>query len=317
MIDAIGGYFGMEECGAGIFPHRDGILLNTGRNALEYILRDIAKIDKIWIPHFTCSVILEPIVKLGIRYEIYEVNEEYEISSSEHISLGEAQYLLVNNYFGIKDAYIKSLAEKYGERLIVDCAQAFFAKPIPGIKSFYSCRKFVGVADGGIAYGVSPEMIRQFEHDDSSKHSSHLQIRRNHGAEAGFKEYQKNEQNLSNQPIRRMSKQTLEQLESIDYERIIATRSANFHFIDKVLQTSNLFSIPDETTFSCPMTYPYVTTKASFIRRDMAANRIYVPTYWPTIPGSQIQCHLHNQLLPLPIDQRYGIKEMEQIIDRI
>ena len=44
-MQAIGGYFELadSEVGNG-FPHQDGILLNTGRNALEYILRCIGTI---------------------------------------------------------------------------------------------------------------------------------------------------------------------------------------------------------------------------------------------------------------------------------
>ena len=37
-MDAIGGYFELADVEEGVFPHQDGILLNTGRNALEYIL---------------------------------------------------------------------------------------------------------------------------------------------------------------------------------------------------------------------------------------------------------------------------------------
>ena len=36
------------------------------------------------------------------------------------------------------------------KNLIIDNAQAFFAKPLLGIDTFYSPRKFVGVSDGGI-----------------------------------------------------------------------------------------------------------------------------------------------------------------------
>ena len=66
-MDAIGGYFELADCEqVDNFPHRNGVLLNTGRNALEYILRTIKQISHIYIPYFTCEVVLEPIKRLGI-----------------------------------------------------------------------------------------------------------------------------------------------------------------------------------------------------------------------------------------------------------
>ena len=45
-MDAIGGYFELADCEqADNFPHINGVLLNTGRNALEYILRTNKRIN--------------------------------------------------------------------------------------------------------------------------------------------------------------------------------------------------------------------------------------------------------------------------------
>ena len=47
-MKAIGGYFELADYEEGcVFPHQDGILLNTGRNALEYILRSIGEVKHI------------------------------------------------------------------------------------------------------------------------------------------------------------------------------------------------------------------------------------------------------------------------------
>ena len=138
----IGGYFELADREtADNFPHKDGILLNTGRNALEYILRSIKDIESILLPYFTCEVVLEPIRKLGIPYHFYRINPRFEIA--EHINLGEGEYIIANNYYGIKDLYIQSLYARYGDHLIVDCAQAFFAPVVNGIKAFYRDRKSV------------------------------------------------------------------------------------------------------------------------------------------------------------------------------
>ena len=70
-MEAIGGYFELPDYEEGVFPHQDGILLNTGRNALEYILRSIGDAKRVYLPYYTCEVVLEPLKKLHIPWTFY------------------------------------------------------------------------------------------------------------------------------------------------------------------------------------------------------------------------------------------------------
>ena len=153
MRTEIGGYFGLELNPSNVcFLHSDGYCVNSGKNALRLIVEHLSGISKIWLPYYTCEVILELIQEEHIPYEFYSINRSLEMA--EEVQLHEQEYLLLTNYFGIKDKYILDMAAKYGDRLIVDNAQAFFCEPIQGIKTIYSPRKYVGVPDGGIAFGL-------------------------------------------------------------------------------------------------------------------------------------------------------------------
>ena len=148
-MNPIGGYFSLELAGQKQkFLHSEGVCVNSGRNALEYIFLSLPKIAKIYVPYLTCDVILEPILKLKIPYVFYSINDQLEIS--DRIILGSDEYILVTNYFGIKDQYIQALASQYADRLIVDNAQAYFCPEFTGVKTIYSPRKFVG---GHCCYG--------------------------------------------------------------------------------------------------------------------------------------------------------------------
>ena len=70
-VESIGGYFGLELRSKEF--HKDAIRLNTGRNALEYIL--LANSYKKYLPCFTCNVLLEPIKKLNIQVVFYSINK--------------------------------------------------------------------------------------------------------------------------------------------------------------------------------------------------------------------------------------------------
>ena len=148
ITEGIGGYFELELPDHGGFLHDNGVLLNSGRNALEYVLMALGDVKHLYIPYYTCDVVLEPIGKLCIPYSYYHINQKLEIESLPSLQSGD--YLIYTNYFGIKDEYVKVLAGYYGTSLIVDNAQAWFATPIAGVSTIYSPRKFVGLPDGGI-----------------------------------------------------------------------------------------------------------------------------------------------------------------------
>ena len=319
-MEAIGGYFELADYEEGVFPHQDGILLNTGRNALEYILRSIGKVKGVYLPYYTCEVVLEPLKKLRIPWAFYHVNARFEID--DELNLNEGEYIIANNYYGIKDAYIQNLAEKYDERLIVDCAQALFAKPIPGIKTFYSTRKFVGVADGGIAYlGNIPDgRVQVNEFEFTSGHNSHLLKRKEYGAEAGFFDYQENEMKLDNQPIRWMSNTTKDILEHIDYKKVISRRKENFQYLHSHLSEKNFLALKEVDNFECPMVYPFVTRIDRNLRKELIDNKVFVAKYWPNVhqlSTYELEYTMTERVIPLPIDQRYGKNDMDRIVDLI
>jgi hypothetical protein len=318
-VKAIGGYFELAdkdyECGR--MPV-EGIALNTCRNALEYIILQLADVKRIFLPYYTCEAVVEPLKRLSVDYVFYHINEHFEID--EALSFKKGDYLIANNYFGVKDAYIKELSLKYGDKLIVDNAQALFAPVIPEIKAAYSTRKFVGVADGGFAVGVSDESSLKYEVDNTSGHDSHLYIRKEKGAEAGFEDYQVNECKLDNQPIRRMSSQTQTILSQIDYEAVIQQRRQNYRYLREALGEMNLLQLPPMDSFACPMVYPFMVNDES-LRVRLIENKVFVARYWPNVlewcSKDDIEYKLATRIIPLPIDQRYGEKNMQIMINLI
>jgi len=319
-IKPIGGYFEIADCEqADNFPYKNGVLLNTARNALEYILRSIKGINLIYLPHFTCEVVLEPIKKLKLPYKFYHINQQLEIA--DEITLKDGEYIIVDNYYGIKDGYIQSLHKKYGNHLIVDCAQSFFTSVSLGIKTFYSARKFVGVADGGIAYlgNESGAELSIYDVEPTETHSDHLYVRKEQGPEAGFKIYQANEVKLDNQPIRLMSDTTRQILESVDYDKMRRIRRDNFKLLHKALSQMNILSdICDIDECSVPLVYPFYCNNASEVRGMLRKNRIFTAQYWPNIlrecSTDSVEYELTSNIVSLPVDQRYGEEDMNRII---
>lgn len=323
-MQEIGGYFSLElkEVPQNRLFHSKGIFLNSGRNALEYILSSIPTIKKLWIPYFTCDVVLEPINKLGIPYSFYHINGRLELS--EDIHLAEDEYLLATNYYGIKDSYIEYLANRYGSQLIVDNAQALFAKPIEGIKTFYSPRKFVGIPDGGIVYidnGTDIKSLEELEEDTSYDRFSHLLKRIDLGAGAGYVDFKENSHKLVSQPIKRISKLTKKILYSIDFEEVKAKRIANFQVLHDALKTYKPNrDIPDISSFNCPLVYPFFCEDGK-LKKKLIDKKIFVATYWPNVfnwcKETSLEYQFADRVIAIPIDQRYNDKDMKYIIEII
>ena len=315
----IGGYFELELTDRGGFPHDDGILVNSGSNALEYILRSLGDVKCVWVPYFTCSIVLKPFKNTGIPYKFYHINQQLELS--DEISLAEGEYLLITNYYGIKDAYISKLAAKYGRHLIVDNAQAFYTKAIQGVAIVYSPRKFLGIPDGGIVCGIDASRIDTFDADASFDRCSHLLKRYDLGATAGYEDFKSHDAALSTNSIKRMSCLTQSLLRSIDHERVKTARKENFAVLHNTLEKSNQLNIDVCENDDCPLVYPYWIPDGRKLKTHLIQHKVFCATYWPNVfdwcKPSDMEYQLAENVVCLPIDQRYGEKEMEYILKLI
>ncbi len=306
----IGGYFELQlPVKEPYYP--DLIPLNSGRSCLEYILR-AGSFTKIYLPWYICEVLLEPVHKLGIKTDLYTINDDFTIKDS--ILLKETEILLYVNYFGLMDEYISTLSGKYG-KLIIDNAQSFFSKPLPNVITYYSPRKFFGVPDGGYL-STDRYLGYKLEQDVSYDRLKHLIIRSCESAESGYKTFKENERLLSYQPLKEMSKITSRILQSIDYGYVKKIRESNFIHLHQHLKHLNKLFIPS-VLVPGPMAYPlYLERKG--IKEFLIENKIFVPTFWPDVlkscPENSTEYSLASNIVALPVDQRYNINDMEYIL---
>ena len=313
-MNPIGGYFSLELSHLEEY-HSSAIALNTGRNCLEYILR-CRGYHKVYIPYYTCDVVLEPFHKLGVDYEFYHIDEQLEIV--EDIVLRQDEALMYTNYFGLKQPYVELLSERYGRDMIVDNTQAFYARPIAGTDTFYTCRKFFGVPDGAYLY-TDAKADFELEQDVSYDRMSFLLKRIDLGAEAGYSDFREQSERLVGQPIKCMSKLTKRLMQSIDYQTDAQKRRDNFTYLHQHLAETNQLQLTlgDEDV---PMVYPYICND-DHLREKLIDNKVFVARYWPNVlqwtSADELEYRLALQIQPLPIDQRYGVDDMDWIIKTI
>lgn len=299
----IGGYFELE-CGKGR-PYHTGVYLNSGRNALRYIIRCLG-IKKLHVPRYTCPVVWQAIGAEGCGIDYYDLDERFFPTQQ----FGKQDFVLYNNYFGVLGRNIMEMGGKY-PNLIVDNAQAFYSRQI-GRAAFYSPRKFFGLPDGGIAVfnDTSDDQCLSLETDVSVDRVAYLLKRIEFGAEAGYEDYKASSNALIDAPVMRMSKLTYALMGNINAADALAKRRANFAYLHKHLPTSFPLSMTDDDT---PMVYPYVT-KDSELRAWLIRQKIYIASYWP---GVRYYNDFQKNIIPLPIDQRYCEDDISRIVNFI
>lgn len=314
LASPIGGFFELE-LSAGEVIHADAILLNSGRNCFEYILR-ANRVTRIYLPRYTCDAMLAPLQKLEIPYTFYAINAELEIDGE--ITLKAGEMLVYNNYFGLKDSYCRALANKYQDRLIIDASQAYYFQPPVTSHTFFSPRKFFGTSDGGCLV-TSVTLNEPLPFSTSFDRTSHLIKRIDVGAEEAYAEFTASENNLGQEPLSQMSQFTRRLLGSINYTTVKTKRLENYALLHNRLEHHNQFRL-ELGSSSCPMVYPLIS-KVPNLRQRLIEQKVFVATYWPNVmewcDEDALEYHLAKNIMPLPIDQRYGEAEMNIILNLI
>ena len=110
-------------------------------------------------------------------------------------------------------------------------------------------------------------------------------------------------------------------LNEIDVEETKRKRSDNYRYLYEQLSNSSI-CVPVERSLDeltcAPLFFPvYVKDRASF-QKKMAQQEIYAPVLWPVHTESLLINdsikRIYNEILMLPIDQRYGEDDMKRII---
>lgn len=308
-----GGYIEFENY-HGNMLHEGAISLNCGRNALAYLC-EAKKIKKLYLPYFLCSSVPNLCKKIGVEYGYYHINEKFEPIFNQ--ALGEEEWLYIVNFYGqLDNGYLMAWKQKYG-RVIIDNAQSYFQMPIEGVDTLYTCRKYFGVADGAFLY-TDVKLNRELLQDESFERMHFLLGRFERSANEFYSEYVANNKLFAAEPVKRMSRLTENLLRGIDYAGVAKRRQKNFEFLDVELWNINELKL--KSVYGAFM-YPLLIQNGVAVRKELQKEKIYIPTLWPNVlevcPKDSLEYHYAAEVLPIPVDQRYGIDDMEYLVEVI
>jgi len=307
----IGGYLELESFRKQPY-YPDLYAVNFGRTALTWLLQAL-KCTTLFVPYFLCDSVTEKCELEGYKLSYYYVDEQ--LTPLLEAPLPTDSYLyLVNHYGQLTDEKIQQYKKQY-MRIIVDHTHSFFQRPLEGIPTLYSCRKFFGVSDGAYLYSdIALPLVP--DRDISKDRMEHLLGRMEGNASDYYHILHQNAKTFSKEPIKRMSKLTANILGAIDYEQVRSKRNENYHTLHHHL---NKYNPLDFIAADGPLAYPFYHPQGLFIRKELARRKIYVPAYWKNVmasmPEDSVEYRYAANILALPCDQRYTSSQMELVSD--
>ncbi len=308
----IGGYFGLEDFGGQEY-YSDLVAVNNARCALVYLIK-ARKIKKLYIPYFLCDSVSSVCQREECPYEYYRIDNDLKPVFDR--DLRKDEYLYIVNYYGqLDEGYVRSLKEKYG-RVILDNVQAFFTRPIEGIDTVYSCRKFFGVPDGG--YVATDALLDAELTEDISMDRMRHVLGRYEGACAGdyYNDFKANDRSFIDLELRGMSKLTHNLLRAVNYEDVKKKREENFKYLHSALGDRNKLPIKLNDG---PYAYPFYHKDGMKLKKILAESKVFVATLWPNVLSmdGSVEKDFAENILPLPCDQRYDVEDMQRIVDAV
>lgn len=314
----IGGYISIDSRMSPLMPCNNGWLVNSGPNALEFILKSLPEVKAVLIPEYYNPEIEKKLESMKIKVRRYSVAQNFEMT--EEPVVGEGEYIILVNYFGVKDHYVYEKAIKYGDKAIVDNSHAWYASLPCGTKAFFSAPEFFGVPDGGKAVGASLDgaLWESLDRSVSYDRCEAMLKRIDCGAEEAEDVSRMVEKKVSEEKLMKISHLTDSMLRNVAFTEIRQKRLSNFQHLHSVLGTHNKLAGIMDPSMKAPKVYPFLCNDAN-LKKYLIDNKIYCSTGMTgkiATPESENTGAAEN-IIAFPIDQRYDFNDMEYILDLI
>ena len=323
----------------------DFVWLSTGRSAIMFAIQAIEGINPeikrvAVLPSFTCDTVFESFLKLG--YEVYYYPVEQNLTTTSEaiwktVQKHNASIVLFHRYFGFNtlDDQVDNMCDilrKQGRYTIEDCTQCLYSS-IPRAKSDFivgSIRKWTGTPDGGFVVARKGKLPQKPKSSDEllekeKINASYAKYRYlfEHIGDKGdmLAMYRKAEDILDSQDkIFAISQMSSKVQANLDKEELIRKRRENFAYLSDNLKeyVEPVFVFEQGNV---PLYFPILVKDRASLQKHLVENSIYAPVVWPKDEKQPQQCegaeNAYQHLLCIPIDQRYGLDDMERIVSVI
>lgn len=296
---------------------------------------------RVLIPAYTCQTVLDPFLQEGWDIEYYNISKQLRIDTVDLLSKYNSfkpSLCVAHPYYGadLNEDELEALTvlKKGGCVLIEDLTQCVFSTQSDPIFDYFigSYRKWFPIPDGAFLIGKVDveELSENTAFVEPMSDAMYLRGVFHRTGDNNIKEISRRVGNIAISHIsgeivpHKISSFSTSLLNEIDIEETIRKRHDNYRYLYEQLSNSNICAPVDRSIdeLTCaPLFFPvYVKDRASF-QKKLAQHEIYAPVLWPVhteelLINESIK-EIYNEILMLPIDQRYGIEDMKRMIEVI
>lgn len=325
----------------------DFVWMSSGRSATRMVLKTIEERNPnlqktALLPPFTCHTVIEPFLEYGYEVHSLPLSMDLTTTADEIVQCQEetkASVVLVHRYYGFDtlpgfNKAVDVLTSK-GVVVIEDCTQCLYCDFKVSNADYFvgSIRKWCGAPDGGFAVCKEGMFTGKPSNADNvmveaKRLASEMKYQflfEGKGDKPTFKaKYREAEALLDNQTsfysIGKLSA-TIQANLNVDFLR--CRRRINYQVLLDGLKETNAYRIvfqhlPEGVI---PLYFPLLVENREQLQDVLAGNDIYAPVVWPKpdcCPAiGEMAETIYNQILCIPIDQRYREDDMKRIVNVI
>lgn len=328
------------------FSVKDRLLYSLCRESIYSIARQYENSNKtVLLPAYTCDTVIAPFRQLGWVCRYFSLDKALRInklSFINEIDNNQPAIVLVHPFYGMdltnEEIELLQYAKNKKSDIIIDLTQSLYTDQTIDFVDYYvgSYRKWYSIPDGGflkcnkkenniivpdeensvfVSTQSAAMVLRELYFETEDEHIK--TISRNLTKAADLY----SEENIKPHSMSETSRFLLAK-EDIDWNK--KQRVINFEYLFNNLNENNVtqYVIKDLTYIkSAPLYFPIYVQEREKIQKKLIEDHIYAPVLWPiedkdVIVDETIE-YIYNNILVIPIDQRYDKKDMDRIINVI
>lgn len=336
----------IHMCDYGIFGV-DEAFFSKGRDAekcvLETIIKNTSDMKMIaLIPPFTCHTVIQPFLDLGFEVKAYSVDNNLCIDAEQfyrEIVDSKAEVVLFHRYFGFDTVgnlnEIIQRARNQGVIFIEDLTQCLYSDFPKSDVDYYvgSFRKWAALPDGGFAVSAKTKLWTKPDEYDAQLMEKKLDalnlkyeyLHENKGEKQIFlNEFREAEDLLENEEkYYLMTPVSVYVQFELDVKELQKKRRENYRYLNsKLMEITKVRVItPKIEEKASPLYLAISTPMREQLQDALRKENIYAPIVWPQAECCPKICdeaqHIYDTVLCIPVDQRYGLDDMDRIVKNI
>ena len=313
-------------------------ILRCGRDAVlatAKILKNQYGISTVWAPALSCSSMFDGFVAMGLSVNFYPIDEKFNPLPDEKIDYSNSAILFML-YYGVTDhKIVDDFVRNHPECVsVIDISHALWNENTYKINAdifIGSIRKSVGVVNGGIflsnKYSINVKNSsnqftilrnRAFQRKNDYNTTLDSDIKKEYRALFAEAEASlERERDVYCADIN-----SINTIMSINVKELQHRRISNFNTLYNLLLNGKGYKLLVNHIIAgaTPFSLPVIVNNQNEIQESLAKTGVYAPILWPISDIAKQICPFSKQvaenMLSLPIDQRYTMEDMREIAER-